>query len=118
MHPVRVSSKTLPNALAAMDNFHRTLKVRMLGSSGIDIEAKAYFDEASAAINGVLAANKGFSAIAGAMLAQRIAAQTRQFALHSRRRRLPNPWCQDLHYQWDSRGPHLRGCQDCARNEE
>jgi methyl-accepting chemotaxis protein-1 (serine sensor receptor) len=64
-----------------MDNFHRTLKVRMLGSSGIDIEAKAYFDEATAAINGVLAANKEFSAIAGAMLAQRMTAQKRQFAL-------------------------------------
>ncbi|AGW94873.1 methyl-accepting chemotaxis protein [Cupriavidus necator] len=67
--------------LAAMDNFYRTLKVRMLGAGGIDIEAKAYFDEASAAIDGVLAANKAFSAIAGAMLAQRIAAQKRQFAL-------------------------------------
>ncbi|WP_354686393.1 methyl-accepting chemotaxis protein [Cupriavidus necator] len=67
--------------LAAMDNFSRTLKVRMLGASGIDIEAKAYFDEATAAVNGVLAANKEFSAIAGAMLAQRSAAQQRQFAL-------------------------------------
>ncbi|KWR90419.1 methyl-accepting chemotaxis protein [Cupriavidus sp. IDO] len=67
--------------LAAMDNFHRTLKVRMLGASGIDIEAKAYFDEGSAAINGVLAANTEFSTIAGAMLAQRIAAQKREFAL-------------------------------------
>ncbi|TDF64190.1 methyl-accepting chemotaxis protein [Cupriavidus sp. L7L] len=67
--------------LAAMDNFHRTLKARMLGASGIGIDAKTYFDEATAAINGVLAANREFSAIAGAMLAQRIAAQQRQFVL-------------------------------------
>nr|WP_249678703.1 methyl-accepting chemotaxis protein [Cupriavidus necator] len=67
--------------LTAMDNFYRTLKVRMLGASGIDIEAKAYFDEASAAINGVLVTNKAFSAIVSTMLAERIAAQQRRFAM-------------------------------------
>ncbi|CAN7709920.1 methyl-accepting chemotaxis protein [Cupriavidus necator] len=67
--------------LAAMDNFHRTLKVRMLGATGIDIDAKTYFDEATAAIEGVAAANKAFAGIVDAMLAQRVAAQEAQFVL-------------------------------------
>jgi len=67
--------------LTAMDDFCRTLKVKMLGSSGIDIEAKAYFDEASAAINGVHAVNTAFSAIVGTMLEDRIAAQRQHLAL-------------------------------------
>jgi methyl-accepting chemotaxis protein-1 (serine sensor receptor) len=66
--------------LGAMDGFHRTLKVRMLGASGIDIDARAYFDEATAAIAGVAEANQAFAEIAAAMLAQRAAAQARQFA--------------------------------------
>ncbi|MDF3888697.1 methyl-accepting chemotaxis protein [Cupriavidus basilensis] len=60
--------------LSAVDAFYRTLKERMLGSSGINIEAKAYFDEATAAINAVSSVNKEFSALARAMLEQRIAA--------------------------------------------
>ncbi|AJG24094.1 methyl-accepting chemotaxis protein [Cupriavidus basilensis] len=61
--------------LAAMDAFHRTLKEKMLGSGGIAIEAKPYFDEATAAINAVSSVNKAFSGIARDMLAQRIAAE-------------------------------------------
>ncbi|WP_454712665.1 methyl-accepting chemotaxis protein [Cupriavidus nantongensis] len=66
--------------LDAMDRFHRTLQVRMLGSAGIDIDARAYFDEATAAIEGVAHASQAFAAIAAEMLAQRAAAQARQFA--------------------------------------
>ncbi len=60
--------------LAAMDAFHRTLKEKMLGTGGIAIDAKAYFGEATAAIDAVSSVNKEFNAIARAMLAQRIAA--------------------------------------------
>ncbi len=67
--------------LAAMDTFHRTLKDRMLGAAGIAIDAKTYFDEGTAAVNGVSAANQAFSAIVGTMLGERIRAQRRQFAL-------------------------------------
>lgn len=64
--------------LAAMDTFHRTLKEKMLGSGGIAIEAKPYFDEATAAINAVSSVNKVFSGIARDMLEQRIAAEMLQ----------------------------------------
>ncbi|MGO4328659.1 methyl-accepting chemotaxis protein [Cupriavidus sp. 2TAF22] len=66
--------------LAAVDAFYRTLKDKMLGASGIAIDAKAYFDEASAAINAVSAVNKEFSVIGHAMLEERIAADTRELA--------------------------------------
>ncbi|CAG9178968.1 methyl-accepting chemotaxis protein [Cupriavidus respiraculi] len=58
--------------LAAMDAFHATLNTRVLGSSGISIEAKAYFDEATQAINGVSAANQSFAAITRQMLEERL----------------------------------------------
>ncbi|MFJ1257041.1 methyl-accepting chemotaxis protein [Cupriavidus sp. CuC1] len=64
--------------LAAMDAFYRTLKEKMLGSGGIAIEAKPYFDEATAAINAVSSVNKAFSGIAHDMLEQRIAAEMLQ----------------------------------------
>ncbi|NUO88418.1 MAG: chemotaxis protein [Cupriavidus sp.] len=66
--------------LDGVDRFHRTLQVRMLGAAGIDIEARAYFDEATAAIEGVAEASREFAAIAAGMLAQRAAAQARQIA--------------------------------------
>ncbi|MDW3683166.1 methyl-accepting chemotaxis protein [Cupriavidus sp. CV2] len=64
--------------LVAMDDFYRTLKEKMLGSGGIAIEAKPYFDEATAAINAVSSVNKAFSGIAHDMLEQRIAAEMLQ----------------------------------------
>ncbi|MGO4306698.1 methyl-accepting chemotaxis protein [Cupriavidus sp. RAF12] len=67
--------------LAAMENFHRTLKVSMLGSSGITIDAKAYFAEGTAAIESVSGVNQEFAALAGSMLAKRIAAERRQLML-------------------------------------
>ncbi|NOV24788.1 chemotaxis protein [Cupriavidus necator] len=66
--------------LGAMDRFQRTLQLRMLGAGGIGIDARAYFDEATAAIEGVADASQAFAAIAAEMLAQRAAAQARQFA--------------------------------------
>ncbi|WP_427308005.1 methyl-accepting chemotaxis protein [Cupriavidus sp. H39] len=66
--------------LGAMDRFQRTLRLRMLGAGGIGIDARAYFDEATAAIEGVADASQAFVAIAAEMLAQRAAAQARQFA--------------------------------------
>jgi methyl-accepting chemotaxis protein-1 (serine sensor receptor) len=59
--------------LATMDAFHATLRTRLLGSSGIGIEAKAYFDEATRAINDVSAANQSFAAITRQMLERRLA---------------------------------------------
>ncbi|URF06544.1 methyl-accepting chemotaxis protein [Cupriavidus campinensis] len=67
--------------LAAMDNFYRTLKVSMLGSSGITIDAKSYFSEGTAAIEAVSALNQEFAALTGEMLAQRMAAEQRQLVL-------------------------------------
>jgi methyl-accepting chemotaxis protein-1 (serine sensor receptor) len=67
--------------LAAMDNFYRTLKVSMLGSSGITIDAKSYFSEGTAAIEAVSALNQEFAALTGEMLAQRVAAEQRQLVL-------------------------------------
>ena len=64
--------------LSAMDAFHGTLRDKMLGTGGISIDAKAYFDNASAAIEAVSSVNKEFSDITHAMLARRIAAETRQ----------------------------------------
>jgi len=67
--------------LGAMDNFYRTLKVSMLGASGIAIDAKAYFAEGTAAIEAVSALNQEFAALAAEMLAQRVAADERKLAL-------------------------------------
>lgn len=67
--------------LGAMDNFYRTLKVSMLGSSGITIDAKAYFAEGTAAIEAVSSVNREFTAMAGAMLDQRVAHAERQLLL-------------------------------------
>lgn len=66
--------------LAAMDNFYRTLKVNMLGSSGINIDAKTYFAEGTAAIDAVSAVNREFTSLAGEMLEERIAAHKRKLA--------------------------------------
>jgi methyl-accepting chemotaxis protein-1 (serine sensor receptor) len=59
--------------LAATEAFHATMRTRLLGSSGISIEAKTYFDEATRAINDVSAANQSFAAITRQMLEQRLA---------------------------------------------
>jgi len=67
--------------LAAVDNFYRTLKVSMLGSAGITIDAKSYFAEGTAAIEAVSAVSREFTALAGAMLAQRVAAEQRKLAV-------------------------------------
>ena len=66
--------------LAAVDNFHRTLKVAMLGSAGITIDAKAYFAEGTAAIEAVSAVSREFTALSGAMLTQRVDAELRKLA--------------------------------------
>ncbi|WP_236903662.1 methyl-accepting chemotaxis protein [Cupriavidus malaysiensis] len=60
--------------LAAVDGFSVTLKDRLLGRDGIRIEAKAYFDEATAAIDAIGATNRAFGASAHAMLEARIGA--------------------------------------------
>ncbi|WP_301337488.1 methyl-accepting chemotaxis protein [Cupriavidus pauculus] len=67
--------------LAAVDNFYRTLKVSMLGSAGITIDAKTYFAEGTAAIDAVSAVSREFATLAQTMLAQRVAAEQRKLAL-------------------------------------
>ena len=67
--------------LAAMDNFYRTMKVSMLGSSGITIDAKTYFAEGTAAIDGVADLNREFATLAREMLDARMAAEQRQLLL-------------------------------------
>ncbi|WP_342051184.1 MULTISPECIES: methyl-accepting chemotaxis protein [unclassified Cupriavidus] len=67
--------------LAAMDNFYRTMKVSMLGSSGITIDAKAYFAEGTAAIDAVSDAIHEFATLTREMLDARMAAEQRELIL-------------------------------------
>ena len=67
--------------MAAMDRFYRTLKVSMLGSSGITIDAKAYFAEGTAAIEAASAVNREFAVLSEALLTQRIDTEKRQMLL-------------------------------------
>ncbi|PWK33895.1 methyl-accepting chemotaxis protein [Cupriavidus plantarum] len=67
--------------LAAMDNFYRTMKVSMLGSSGITIDAKNYFAEGTAAIDGVSDVMHEFAALTREMLDARMAGEQRQLIL-------------------------------------
>ncbi|TXI84412.1 MAG: chemotaxis protein [Cupriavidus sp.] len=73
--------ETAARKLAAMDNFYRTLRVSMLGSSGITIDAKAYFAEGTAAIEAVSGLNGEFTVLTRDMLGRRIEAEARQLAL-------------------------------------
>lgn len=61
--------------LATMDSFHATMQQKLLGSSGIAIDARSYFDQATAAIDGVSDANHAFAAITRRMLEERIHAE-------------------------------------------
>jgi methyl-accepting chemotaxis protein-1 (serine sensor receptor) len=74
----RASAEQALARLAAMDAFHATMRDRLLGPNGIRIEAKSYFDEATAAIDGVSSANKTFAEIARRMLEARIHAERMQ----------------------------------------
>nr|WP_255581900.1 methyl-accepting chemotaxis protein [Cupriavidus sp. AU9028] len=67
--------------LAAMDGFLATLQNRVLGPTGIGIDAKAYFDEGTTAIEAVSTANLAFAALVEQMLQDRTAAQTRALTL-------------------------------------
>jgi len=58
--------------LGAIDNFYRTLKVSMLGSSGITIDAKSYFAEGTAAIEAVSTVSREFTDMARLMLDERV----------------------------------------------
>lgn len=66
--------------LAAVDAFQATITSRMLREGGITIEAKPYFDEGTAAIGAVLAANSAFAVTTRAMLEQRVARDIAQLA--------------------------------------
>jgi len=67
--------------LAAMDNFYRTLKVSMLGSAGITIDAKSYFAEGTAAIEAVSAVSREFTALSSLMLTARVDGEQRKLAM-------------------------------------
>lgn len=67
--------------LAAMDRFLATVQTRVLAPSGIAIDAKAYFDEGTAAIEAVSTANLAFAALIEDMLRARTDAQTRALTL-------------------------------------